>query len=739
MRRVRAGRWGIIIGAIMPVAVVTGLASKPVAAAPVWEPAEEVGIDASLAAAWTYATLGDLECATANDCVAVGTAGWSTGGPFVATKSGGSWADAVPVPDGNNLHDGSGGGATAVQCVSAGNCAVVGSYSPSGNQFVTLPMTAMMVDGTWGDMNLVPGTDGFHDNGTDPQAASVTISCSPDGATCVLGGVYRHGPSANHYSGFVASLGAGASWGSRSWGTAIEVPGLSGLNTGDNARVTRVDCPAANVCVAVGTVDVGPKTNGFITEFDGTTWTNATIVPGLDALNSNATSLEGLDCAAAGECVIAGRYADASASWTYEGFVAVQSNGFWGNATAIPGLATLRAGSTNTQDPSVRSVSCPAAGECAVVGSYVDNSGAKQVFVIEQNAGNWGTATKLDWSSDLLSASAGADFTPSIECPAAGECMVTGTYRATSPSTAFGAYIATQTGGVWGDITALPNASGLNATRTNGDAVDCTAPGACVVAGTFLPGYKLYVSSMISSLATTTTTTVPPPPPPPTTTLPPTITTPTTPPTVAPATTVPAPVVGPSGEPTDLEVGVGEALVDGEPTPVEIVVENQDRDLVLRTSDLELRLAAQCSSACPISTDAEGRHSLQLDRDGSVAVEGTGFAPGTLAQVWLFSEPRLLGTALVDVDGSFAATFPIGEIELGEHTLQVSGTGADGSVRAASLGVVVADLDVPAPPVVELPSTGTAMSGLVIMLLALALGVGLVGFSKRRDRSSAPL
>jgi hypothetical protein len=59
--------------------------------------------------------------------------------------------------------------------------------------------------------------------------------------------------------------------------------------------------------------------------------------------------------------------------------------------------------------------------------------------------------------------------------------------------------------------------------------------------------------------------------------------------------------------------------------------------------------------------------------------------------IWLFSDPTLLGSVIVAADGSFS-----GEVYLdpnfavvGEHTLQLQGVGMDGFIRAANLGVVV--------------------------------------------------
>ena len=67
--------------------------------------------------------------------------------------------------------------------------------------------------------------------------------------------------------------------------------------------------------------------------------------------------------------------------------------------------------------------------------------------------------------------------------------------------------------------------------------------------------------------------------------------------------------------------------------------------------------------------------------------------PGTRADVWLFSEPTLLGAVTIDDDGRFDREVNIDGrvIAVGDHTLQLPGVGEDGYVRAANMGVTVGD------------------------------------------------
>jgi hypothetical protein len=110
--------------------------------------------------------------------------------------------------------------------------------------------------------------------------------------------------------------------------------------------------------------------------------------------------------------------------------------------------------------------------------------------------------------------------------------------------------------------------------------------------------------------------------------------------------------------------------------------------LIIEGSGFTLRLGG--SSAEFESTDSSGRGVLVLEQNGTAAAEGFGFSPGTPVYVWLFSQPRLLGTLTVDAVGAFGGTVPIpGDVPVGRHTLQVNGLTPQGQVRSLSLGVQV--------------------------------------------------
>lgn len=125
----------------------------------------------------------------------------------------------------------------------------------------------------------------------------------------------------------------------------------------------------------------------------------------------------------------------------------------------------------------------------------------------------------------------------------------------------------------------------------------------------------------------------------------------------------------------------------------------------------------------------EGGAVVTFVRDQGAAVSGTGFMPGTRADVWLFSDPTLLGTVEIDENGEFNGVVNIdgNVVTVGEHTLQLQGVGEDGFVRAANLGVSVMD---------EAPAltAESSVSFFWLWLVLIALVVALLVFALWRYR-----
>jgi hypothetical protein len=197
----------------------------------------------------------------------------------------------------------------------------------------------------------------------------------------------------------------------------------------------------------------------------------------------------------------------------------------------------------------------------------------------------------------------------------------------------------------------------------------------------------------------------------------------------------PVTVGGGSGLP-ELEPGQTRMYIDGELVTVTVTQENGV--LTIQGDGYSLRISADDHGR--VKTDSSGR--IVIQQGGSVHVSGTGFKPGSTADLWLFSTPVLLGEPTVDAAGDFAATYTIpASTPVGPHTLQINGLSADGRLRTAVTGVVLeaaSGAAAAATPGSGLASTGSdAASALVAGGIAGALllvGAGVLVVTRLRRR-----
>jgi hypothetical protein len=307
------------------------------------------------------------------------------------------------VPGLAALNAGRYAGVLSVSCASAGYCAAAGYYADAD-----LHDSHGFVDseenGVWGKaVAFLAAADGWIGS----------ISCVSVGNCLVGGGVAADYTRLDH--GFVAEERNG------SWGKAIAVPGLAALSEG-LAYVNSVSCAAAGNCAAGGSYTRNGQAQGFVAVERNGAWGKAIAVPGLAALNKGGDAeVDSVSCPSAGGCVATGNYLG---SRGLRGFVAVERNGRWGTAMQVPGLAALTKGGGH---PRVLSVSCAAAGSCAVGGAYTDGSHHRQGFVVTEDNGVWGTAIQVPGLAALNKG--GSAQVGSVSCPPPGKCAAGGAYK----------------------------------------------------------------------------------------------------------------------------------------------------------------------------------------------------------------------------------------------------------------------------------------------------------------------
>jgi len=354
----------------------------------------------------------------------------------------------------------------SVSCGSAGNCAAGGYYTDSGRHQQGFVVSEN--DGVWGPATGVPGLAALNRGG---GAEVVSVSCGSTG-NCVAGGYYRD--RLRRSQGFVVSEKNGV------WGRATGVADLGALDTSGYAEVVSVSCASAGYCAAGGDYAAGRSyPRGFVVSENNGVWGPATGVPGLAALSANGDAgLLSVSCGSAGNCTAGGKYTDGSGH--QQGFVVSEHNGVWGQATVVPGLGALNAHGY----AEVMSVSCASAGNCAAGGSYAsavpqpDGGYKEQGFVVSEHNGVWGQATGVPGLAALNTN--GSAYVGSVSCASPASCAASGDYDYDYP---YG-FVVIEKNGVWGQAINVPGLQALHAGRqVDVNSVSCASPGNCAAGG----------------------------------------------------------------------------------------------------------------------------------------------------------------------------------------------------------------------------------------------------------------
>lgn len=128
--------------------------------------------------------------------------------------------------------------------------------------------------------------------------------------------------------------------------------------------------------------------------------------------------------------------------------------------------------------------------------------------------------------------------------------------------------------------------------------------------------------------------------------------------------------------------------VRGELPVVVVPLPRRDGKVVRAPSwDVELQGVEETGTPAPLNASGN----LEVVQGRGLATSGRGFAPDSAVGVYLFSEPRTLGTLQTDAQGVFSGVVPVpDDVPVGVHTAQVSGYTPDGDILVVSLGIEVA-------------------------------------------------
>ena len=322
------------------------------------------------------------------------------------------------------------------------------------------------------------------------DAAVKSVSCAPDG-DCAAGGQYVN-PS-GHALAFALTERNGQ------WGTGIEVPGLAALSP-RSATINSVSC-APGGCAAGGTYQgrAGFR-HAFMTNEKNGRWSRLVTVFSARTAPSALAGVGSVSCSGPGNCAagggmpafvvseVNGRWGRAhqfgatgknsraevsctsagncSASW--KSFVARERNGRWSKPMAVPGLSALGTGADIT------SLSCTAAANCVVGGTYDSRSGI-EVFVASKRNWRWGRAIEIPGFTALNQE--GYGLLASVSCVSAGNCVAGGSYAqpADFAGGVYEPFVASERNGRWGKAIEVPGIPPAGSTVCQPDSASCVA------------------------------------------------------------------------------------------------------------------------------------------------------------------------------------------------------------------------------------------------------------------------
>ena len=140
-----------------------------------------------------------------------------------------------------------------------------------------------------------------------------------------------------------------------------------------------------------------------------------------------------------------------------------------------------------------------------------------------------------------------------------------------------------------------------------------------------------------------------------------------------------------SGTTSNPELGAGSAEVIGSSGSVTQVGVKMSGDSVIAAGQ-GLKVAIAASATTGTATHA----TVVLITGGTTWVTGSGFLPGSSIDVYAFSRPTLLGTAVAKANGTYSATLRVpSSLAVGSHTIQLQGFASSHNRLAIAVGVVV--------------------------------------------------
>ena len=151
----------------------------------------------------------------------------------------------------------------------------------------------------------------------------------------------------------------------------------------------------------------------------------------------------------------------------------------------------------------------------------------------------------------------------------------------------------------------------------------------------------------------------------------------------------------------------------------------ENNQLIIKSESIEATLSRRDQNGAIQNLDSDGN--LRLLGGDVLAINVSGFKPGSDVEVWLFSTPQRLGTTQVGPDGRVSGSFTLpDEVESGPHRIAITAELPNGKSATFTIGIVIG----------EIAKTSTVTRVLIAVPIALAVGFGLLLPTRLRRRRS---
>ena len=177
------------------------------------------------------------------------------------------------------------------------------------------------------------------------------------------------------------------------------------------------------------------------------------------------------------------------------------------------------------------------------------------------------------------------------------------------------------------------------------------------------------------------------------------------------------------GPPKVDKVSAGQTAVQVDGVKTDAIVTRENNQMVVSAGSLSATLSGLDETGKTAPLDGDGN--IHLEGGDVIKISLGGFKPETLVEVWLFSTPTQLGTAVVGADGTVTGAYrlPLG-IKSGSHRVVVTTRMANGKPTTFTLGILVGNIS----------TTSTLTRVLIAIPITLAIGFGFLLPTQLRRR-----